>query len=285
LEHWRTLHATRSYCNMTHITVDLYDSSSYIWQHSVDAGRHLYAESKTLAEKGATKVYQVYQEQMDKHWPTIKPHYDEHIVGNFQKHIAPHLQEHVYPRIGQFSKWYKKEVVPRFQHGKRNAQQGYQKLIELYGEECQSSLLAYKQASKENDFLKEHPLPKSVLQTWTHSCSHPEETMESAMYGLLLLLGITFYRHILNVIGWTLNLVLAILMTFTPLRFFISRRKYKTPKNKKMMMSSVHGNVDDDMAIPDIAPSSSGSPDSWKNPVVPNKNTRNTKKPQNRGPK
>jgi hypothetical protein len=261
---------------MTHISIDLYDSSAYLWQRSITTGKHLYDESKKQVQKGTEKATNVYKDQMDKHWPTIKPHYEEHIVGNFQKHVAPHLEEHVYPRLSQLSKWYQREIVPRFQQCVRTVQQHYRRMTRLYGEECRSSLKAYKQASKENDFFKEYPLPQSVLQTWTNSCSHPEETMDSAINGLLLLLGIIFYRRILDVVWWTLHLLLAILVMFTPLRFFVSHKNSKLKKGSPVLED---GDDDDEVAIPNIVPSSSGSPDSIKNPGGPYKSNRSAKKP------
>lgn len=245
----------------------------------MDAGKQLFSESKKHARKGAEKANQVYKDQVDKHWPSIKPHYDEYVVGNFQKHVAPHLQQHVYPRLEQLSKWYKQDVVPRFQQAVKNIEQGYQRMVQLYGEECRSSLKAYKKARKENDFLKEHALPKAVVETWTHSCSHADETMESAIYGLLLLLGVIFHRRILGLAWWTLNLVLTILVTFTPLRFFVSGKRRKPVKND----SSKNG--EDDVApVPDIA-SYSGSPDSVKSPGGAYKNARGAKKPTDTGSK
>jgi hypothetical protein len=259
---------------MTHISTDLYDSSAYILQRSVDLGKVFFTESKKHAQRGAKEANKAIKQQVEKHWPTIKPHYDEHIVGNYHNHIKPRLQEHVYPRMDQLSKWYKNEVEPRLKQGVKDFQKGYQRLVEFYGKECLSSLKAYEKASKENDFLKEHPLPKSAIHTWTHSCSHPEETMESAVYGLLLLAGIIFHRRILGTVWWMLNLVLTILVTFTPLRFFISRRKSQV----KQRLSSVKREKDEGPPVPDITISSS------KSPNAPFKNTRTAKKATMMGP-
>ncbi|KAG7359575.1 hypothetical protein IV203_034673 [Nitzschia inconspicua] len=121
LDHWRTIYASRSYCNMTHISNDLYDSSAYVLQRSADVGKQIFAESKKHAWKGAEQANMALKDLSEKHWPTIKPLYDQHIVENYQKHVEPHLKEHVYPRMTQLSKWFKIEVVPLVEQGLINA--------------------------------------------------------------------------------------------------------------------------------------------------------------------
>ena len=276
---------------MTYIASDLYDSSVHVYHRSLEVGKQIAVNSKEHAQKGIEQVTEIYQQQVEKYWPTIQPHYEEHIKGNYEKHVAPHLQKHVFPRMKQASTWYKttavplvKEVikechsfygevvVPRVKEMIEGCHSSYDKVVVFYGKECRSALSAYRKISKENDFLKKHPLPRTVLDTWKDSCSHPEETIEALTYGVLALIGLIFYRRVLGMIWWILNFVLVILCTVTPLGLLISpRRRSKGPSK------SVHeGN--DDTDIPDVTSSYSEGPDAMKSPGGPYRNLRSTRK-------
>jgi hypothetical protein len=276
---------------MTHIATDLYDSSLHVYHRSLEVGKQIASNSKEHAQKGIEQATTIYQQQMEKHWPAIQPHYEEHIKGNYEKHVAPHLQKHVFPRTRQASTWYKttavplvkeiirecrsfydKVVVPRVKEMIEGCHSSYEDVVVFYGKECRSALSAYRKASKEHDFLKMHPLPKSVLHTWKDSCSHPEESIEAFAYGFLALIGLIFYRRVLGMIWWILNFVLVILCMVTPLGLVISPRRRSSGSSKPADQDN------NDTAIPDVTSSFSESPDAMKSPGGPYRNLRSTRK-------
>jgi hypothetical protein len=265
------------------VTSDLYEASVNVYHRCLELGGHLYIKSKKYAKQGLHQVSEVVEAQMDKHWPVIKPYYDQHILGNYKNHFEPHFQKHVVPRIEQLSTWYKTtalpgckklvqdthtwyktKAIPLFEQFVDNALAFYQKIIKAYGEQCRSSLKTFRKATKDNDFLKQHPPPKSFMELWGDSCSHPQESIDAFLQATLLLFGIIFYRRVLGITWWVVNFVLTILLTFTPLRFVISpRRKSKTPLRAKV----------EEHPVPDVSRSGSSSPGSSNG--GPYRNTRN----------
>lgn len=246
---------------MTHFATDMYAVSSHVVSRSVDTSKILFEKSKEQAGK-------IYQQQMEKHWHTIEPHYEEHIKGNYKKHVAPHLEKHIFPRMKQLSKWYKDVAAPRAQQAFKDLQKGHKNLIRWYGQQCKSTFKSYKQLSKEKEFFREHPLPRSVSEAWSNSCANPEESIKAFTYTILLVIGIMFHRTIFGLIWWIINIPLTILLTVTPLGLIFRRRRQRGTKPGKSIK------IENDAPVPDMAPSSSESPNSMRSPGGPYRNTR-----------
>lgn len=254
---------------MTYIRADLYNASVGAYYHGVDVGRRLYFESKKYAgqanqhvQKGIEFVTQLYREQMKKHWPTVKPHFDEHVVGNYRKHVEPHVQKHVHPKMKQLSTWFRQEFIPLAENFSKKGQKQYAKFIALYGEQCNATLKQFRKACRNNDFLKEHPPPKSLMKMWGDSCSHPKESLELAFQGLLLLLGLLFYRRILRLVVWMLSWVASLILILTPLGLVISRRELFSNKNAPPTTQAPSDGTSKQQKrqpVPDRAPSSKNS--------------------------
>jgi uncharacterized membrane protein YbaN (DUF454 family) len=147
-------------------------------------------------------------------------------------------------------------------------QQAHKKLIRSYGQECKAMFQLYKKASREQEFLKQHALPKSLLEAWSNSCANPEESIQAAIYGILLVVGIMFHRTIFGLIWWIINIPLTILLTITPLGLMFRRRRSGKPAKSVKIENGL------DASMPDVTPSYSESPSSMRSPGGPYRNTR-----------
>jgi hypothetical protein len=252
---------------MTHIQADLYSASVDAYHHGVQVAHQLYVESQKFGvevnqhlQKGVAYATRVCQEQLEKHWPTVKPYYDEHVVGNYRKKVEPHMEKHVYPMVTRSSKWYKQEFKPRVEQFGKDCERQYGRLIQLFEQQCKTSLKEFRKASRNSDFLKDHPPPKSLLTIWGDSCSHPQESVDLVFQCLLLLLGLVFYRRLWGIAVWVLSWGVTLILIFTPLGLVISRREFFSKNDKSSIATKgpagVKSNKRGQQPVPDKAPSS-----------------------------
>jgi len=263
IAHWRSLHSDRSYCNMTHVATDMYDVSASAynqgWEVSASAYNQawegamvVYAESLTQAgaaseiasahvSDGLKYSSRFINEQVDEHWPTIQPYYEEHIIGNYQTHIEPHMQQHVFPRLHQASVWFHGVAMPfvvqTIEDGKKVydsrvspvLKEQHQAAVRLYGEYCQSSLQEFRKASKESDILKDNPPPAYFMESWEKSCANPQDSLNALAQGALFLFAAIFFRRLLGLAWWiVVTFLVSPVLRFTPLGFVFSWRSGKS---------------------------------------------------------
>mmetsp|Transcript_4523 Transcript_4523/g.11663 ORF Transcript_4523/g.11663 Transcript_4523/m.11663 type:complete len:656 (-) Transcript_4523:902-2869(-) len=240
ISHWRELHSQQTYCNMTLVTNDLLDASAVAYEHVTVAASELYTESVRIASAhisdGLEYSNRFLNEKVEDHWPSVQPYYEEHIQSNYQTHLQPHLQKHVYPRVQQASSWStqvaKPTVLQAIDDGKRSydaqvapiIEQQYQTVVFLYETYCRHSLNEFLKAGQELQILKDNPPPAFLLESWTTSCEHPEDSLSALMYGSLVLLLVVFYRRILRLAWWIVSFSLSLVVRLTPLRFVVPRR-------------------------------------------------------------
>jgi hypothetical protein len=77
-------------------------------------------------------------------------------------------------------------------------------------------------------------MPTSVLKIWKDSCSHPDESLEAAIKGFMVILALLFWRPIFNLTMWMFGFVTSVILTITPLGFIIPRRSSRRRGQKKV---------------------------------------------------
>ena len=235
ITHWRTLHAQRSYCNVTHVAIDFYDASASVAKHASDKAAEVYDVSKRKAgihvSNGLEYSSRVINEKFDEHWPTVAPYYDDMVTGNYEK-IAPHLQDHVYPALRQASDWtntvVKPKVLEAIDDGKKTVtpviEQNIQVAADVYEGYCRSSLTEFLKATEEVEVLKEHPPPSFLLESWETSCEKPRDSIIALSQGTAIFFALIFWRRIMGLAWGIVKFFLLLFVKLTPLRFFLPRK-------------------------------------------------------------
>jgi hypothetical protein len=251
VETWKETFHNRSYCDLTLIGDDLY-SATY------SAGEVAYAQSARVASESvrvatvaageaATKgtillqelkvVYgdikntstALYQEQYEKHWPTIKPHYDERVVPLITKYNDV-KQKEFDPRyqagMVKYEQIKEKEFDPRYEQLKKKSSKQFKDLARTYGEKCKEALKFGRALALEKDL----PFDDIIAPYMTESCQHPEESITYFVYAWLVILGLLFRRRMFRLVFGIVGFFWGIVVAVTPLRFFIRRTKPKTTK-------------------------------------------------------
>jgi hypothetical protein len=232
LEQCRSLHSNRSYCNMTHFTSDVYDASANAYSQTLKTAKEtamtVYTESRKYAglaieiaighvSNGLVYSKRFINDQMDELWPKIQPYYKEHITDNYEKAIERAI-EHVSNGLENSKRFindlYDARVSPLVQKLAQDGKEIHQTMLDLYGEYCQSSIEAFRKASKEVDVLTKNQPPMYLMVLWEKSCAHPQESLNALMQGTLLLFTIL---RILGLICWVIKSLISILC-FTPRR-------------------------------------------------------------------
>lgn len=278
IAHWRNLHAHRTYCNMTHITSDIYEASASVGRQASDAAKALYAESKKQAEvatgvalvrasDGWKESKHFLNVQVKEAWPAIQPYYEEHIASNYQAHLEPHLKQHVFPKVQQARGWFRTTVVPlasqvvgeiRQTYSSKVApilRREYRAIVAIYAYYCNKYLSEFHKASKTSDILKEHPPPAYFLESWETSCANPQESMTALIHATLGLLALIFYRRLFGVVWWTVTCSVSRAVKLTPLRWIVPQRTAKTVELSEVEESESE-------MTPNVSKATLGSPDS-----------------------
>lgn len=231
--HWRDLHAKRSYCNVTHVASDAFDLAMVVVAESRNfAGVASQIASDQISD-GLKYSNEFVTEKFDKHWPTIQPHYEEHISKNYQTLLEPHLKKHVFPKLREGSDWVYGEGIPlaveAMDKGKDAfhsnvtpvVQRHHKTVVNMYADYCQSSLREFTKASQEIDILKDYPPPAFVLDSWKTSCKQPRESLNALAHGTLALFVLVFHRSILGFAWYIVFSALMLVVRFSLLRFFL----------------------------------------------------------------
>jgi len=240
LLHWRELNSQRSYCNMTHVAVDVYDASIVAYNRASDTAAVVYEESRRIASAqvsgGLEYSNRVLNDKFEDHWPSISPFYEEHVADNYKTHLEPPLQKHVFPRLQKASSWSKEVGKPMVLRGIDDGKNSfntrvvpvierqYTKLARRYGNYCRHSLKEFLKATHEIGVLKDYPPPDFLLESWETSCENPRESMSALFQGTFVLLLVIFHRRVLR-LAWSIFVfTFFFVIRFTPLRFVIPRR-------------------------------------------------------------
>lgn len=255
ITHWKDLHAHRSYCNMTHVTTDLYDAG-LIARDAASAHISKGLEnSKRFVHEQFNELWLIIEPHYQKQWLIIEPYYQEHVANNYQTHLEPHVQKHVVPRLDQASVWFRATAVPFVKEVVEEIIKMYKvkvtpvveekqkEIVNMYGYYCKLYLREFQKATKESDILKDYPPPAYVLESWKTSCANPQESLGALLNGIFTLLALIFYRRIFGLVWWigTFSLSLVLLpLRLTPLGWFLPRRSTgsKMPKNAKKSSES-----------------------------------------------
>lgn len=249
ITHWRDLHAHRSYCNITHVSADLYDAGLTVYAKSVKQAGVASEVVMAQVSKGVEKSKRFVHGQVGEHWLAIEPLYQEHVANNYQTHLEPHLQNHVFPRLHEASVGFRATIVPLVIKAIEEIKQTYktklvpvmeekyQMIVNMYGYYCKLYLREFQKASQESDILKDHPPPAYLLESWQTSCANPRESLSALMNGTLTLLALIFYRRVFGLVWWmgTFSLSLVILpLRWTPLGWFLPRRSMGSDKPSEL---------------------------------------------------
>ena len=269
MEHWRETYNKRSYCDLNLIGNDLYSGAKSAGYKAYETssraanvaateadrqGRVLYEKLGVASEevKKTSKVaYEkssvMAKEQYDKHWPTVEPHYNEHVaplVAKFYAWKEAELDPRYKDAMAQYREFKAKELDPRLEQAtkalqdfknhqmdprieefKAESKKQFQNAAKMYAQKC-------KQAVKiGNEFAREHELDffeTSIAPYMTESCQHPEESITYFMYAGLCVFAYFLRRRILGLIWSIVKFVWGWFVALTPLRFFVSRKKAAT---------------------------------------------------------
>eukprot|EP00537_Pseudo-nitzschia_pungens_P005914 CAMPEP_0172357802 /NCGR_PEP_ID=MMETSP1060-20121228/2131_1 /TAXON_ID=37318 /ORGANISM="Pseudo-nitzschia pungens, Strain cf. cingulata" /LENGTH=703 /DNA_ID=CAMNT_0013078645 /DNA_START=91 /DNA_END=2202 /DNA_ORIENTATION=+ len=261
-DHWRHLHSQRSYCNVTHVATDLYDAGFVAYAESVKQAEVARDLAMAHVAEGMKKSKRFVNGQVDEHWPTIQPYYEEHIANNYQVHLEPHLKKHVFPMFHKGSVWFQAIVVPMAIEVVEEIQKAYQTkvvpimtakhkdMVVTYGYYCKLYLREFKKASKESEILKDHPPPAYLLESWQTSCAHPRESLGALTNGILILLALIFFRRIVGLVWWMASFSLSLVLMpvrWTPLRWFLPRRSVVSETNDDANQSAESSEISDDV--------------------------------------
>lgn len=248
ISEWKTLHASRSYCNMTHVGADVYDAGAAAVGQVAGKATEVYGQVAGKAKEvyGQSLEYssRVINEKYEEHWPSVAPYYDDIIIGNYQKlerqyqEIQPHLEAHIYPHVRTASAWTNDVAKPKVLEAIDDAKKVVSPVIEekyngaakLYADYCKYSLIEFVRATQEIELFKDHPPPDFLLGSWETSCQNPHDSIKALMQGVGLLFAIIFYRRLLRLAWSILVFVLLIPVKLSPLRFFLPRKSTVTSK-------------------------------------------------------
>lgn len=269
IERFQEQFAQRSYCNMTYISNDLYEKTLNAYAHTQrvatvvadTAVKQINHHGKKLANDISSsydKSRQLYNEQYEKHWPTIEPHYQQYVaplVAQYldwkAKKVDPVLEDltskfqtwkvkEVDPVVKDMKiKWgtfRKNEVDPRIVQVKKELKNGHAQVVKSYASTCQSTYKSLGQLAKEHDLLQYW---NDIGPAIKDSCQNAEGSVNAILRAIAVLLVIIFAGRILS-LAWSLvRLAWSIFLTVTLLRFILPRGKAK--KQQEQQQQQVNG--------------------------------------------
>ena len=203
----------------------------------------LYKEVQVAGGDLKNKSAALYQEQYEKHWPKVKPHYDERVAPvvakfeawkekeldpKYQKAMAKYreIKENEFdPRFEVASKKFKElkkdEFEPRFEQLKQKSREQFKDRARRYAHACQEALEFGRNLANEKNL----PFDDTIAPYIKESCQHPEESITNFFYAWLAIFAFFFRRRIFRLIFGIVGFFWGLFVSFTPLRFFIRRKK------------------------------------------------------------
>mmetsp|Transcript_52724 Transcript_52724/g.147974 ORF Transcript_52724/g.147974 Transcript_52724/m.147974 type:complete len:556 (+) Transcript_52724:103-1770(+) len=274
LENWRNAFAKRSYCNMTYIAEDMYETTLTAYSRAAEAAsagaskaveaatvaaQQLNIHSRKLAKEASVhaqywykKAIEIYGEQYNQHWPKIKPHYDEHVAPLVGK-VNQWKSKEVDPKLESLKKEYVKiktnEIDPRLKVLNTERKKLFAKMVELYSTYCSESYKFSRQMAKKHDFMEQF---QQVGPYVKDSCDHAERSVTLLLQGMLVLFLLPFTGRILRLAWGLVRLALKVFLTVTLLRFILPRGsskgkdqpvpyKYKSKSNARFSANTKKG--------------------------------------------
>ncbi len=142
------------------------------------------------------------------------------------------MNDHVYPKLRQASDWTnevaKPKVLEAIDDGRKTItpviESKIQAASDFYQNYCRSSLTEFLKATEEVEFLKEHPPPSFLLDSWETSCQNPRESIAALAQGTGVLLALVYFRSILRLTWSIVKFFLLFFVRLTPLGFFLPRK-------------------------------------------------------------
>jgi hypothetical protein len=252
----------RGYCNMTYIAEDIADKSITAWFYTVEAataaaiktketvtflagkadvhGRRLAQDISIHSKWAYQKSNQIYNEQYQKQWPKIKPHYDQHVaplVDKAKVWKAKNVDPKLNSAMAEYNKIKSKDIDPRLEALHKQRKVAFVKLVETYATTCKESHRFLVDFAKTNDLQEQL---SSVATAMKESCQRPEHSVTLALKMLLVLFLLPFVGRIFG-LAWSIaRLALNIFLTVTLIRFFLPRGKSSVKATKPQPVKA-HG--------------------------------------------
>jgi hypothetical protein len=260
VEHWENLHATRSYCNVTHLTEDVSAVAMVYTGKAADklrefketasvSARKLQVETVRLTKENMEKSKKLAQEVMvnarpyyekslkphvdkaveavkpyvDQATAATKPHVDKVIVATkpYVEKAAVVADETIFPLLVQA----KEEAIVAMEIADKKAQETFNKVVAIYADECPKASASVKNFAKEKNF----ELPVSMLHSMDSSCQQPRESVSMALYIVGAIFFLLFRKALVRWVKWLILLPIRILWFFNPLRFCFGSKKKTVP--------------------------------------------------------
>jgi hypothetical protein len=253
LEHWENLYASRSYCNVTHLTEDA-SSTAMVYKEiasgklrefketaSVSA-RKLQVETVRLANENMEKPKRLAQEAVAKARPhyekTVKPHFDKATeavkpyVDQATVAAKPFVDKFTVaakPYVEKAAAMAKEEITVAMEIANNKTEETFDKVVANYAGACPKASASVKNFAKEKNFQ----LPASMLHSMDASCQQPRESVIMALYVLGVIFVLLFRKALFRLVKWLILLPIRILWFFNPLRFCFATKEKTIPAPTK----------------------------------------------------
>lgn len=266
IEHWRSTFANRTYCNMTQISDDIYEITMNAYSHAAQAasvaatktahattlaatktahaaslaatninvhGQRLAKELVVKAEYGYKKSIQIYNEQYNKHWPTIKPHYDQHVAPLVNKFLVFKAKE-IDPKLNSLKKEYLKiktqQIDPRLEQFNTERERRFEQLVTVFEAHCNDAYQLSRQLAKDHNQMDKFREYGPMLK---ETCDDPEHSVTIGLRIMVAFLLLPFVGLIFGLAWGIVRLVWNIFLTVTLIRFFLPRRSTTSTTKKQ----------------------------------------------------
>lgn len=213
------------------------DTAVYVAGEAHVFSRRIAQDASLQTKAGYEISKKVYNEQYNKQWPKIKPHYDQHVaplVVSFLAWKASNIDPSLDVAKAEFSKIKTNEIDPRLKALNKERKSIFAAMVKGYASTCQESHSIATKFAKEHDLVDQF---SGFVDAMQQSCQRPEHSVTLALKILLVLCLLPFTSRIFGFAWSMVKFIVNVFLTVTLIKFILPGKSKAAEKPIKKTFS------------------------------------------------